>query len=213
MEKHAREPLVLLGIAALLLVLSGLSPFDRQTWLMEVAPVLIGAPIFFFTYRRFPLTHLTYRLVFLFSLVLIAGGHWTYARVPLGEWIGDWFGFQRNHFDRIGHFLQGFVPAMLAREVLVRTSPLRPGKWLGFLVVAVCLAISACYEFIEWWAAVIGGASAEEFLGTQGDVWDAQWDMFLAMVGATVSVLLLSRLQDRLIGRLPKRGAPNADRA
>lgn len=197
-----KEPVVLLVLVAVGLVLSAIAPFDRLTWLLEVAPILIGVPVLAATYRRFPLTSLTYRLLFLFCLVLMAGGHWTYARVPLGEWAKEAFGLARNHFDRLGHFLQGFVPAMLVREVLVRRSPLVPGKWLGFLVVCVCLAISAGYEFIEWWSAVIGGANAEEFLGTQGDPWDAQWDMFLATVGATLSVLLLSRLQDRRIARL-----------
>jgi putative membrane protein len=196
-----KKQLSLLFIAIVLLVLSGIEPYDRTTWVLEVAPVLMAIPILVITYHRFPLTPLLYTLIFIHALILMLGGHYTYARVPLGFWMRDFFQFSRNHYDRIGHFAQGFVPAMIAREILLRTSPLRPGKWLFVLVVCVSLAISAFYEFTEWWAALIGGIDAAAFLGTQGDVWDTQWDMFLAMVGAITAQALLGRLHDSQLGR------------
>jgi putative membrane protein len=195
-----REPLVLLLTAFVLLAWSGARPHDRFTWFLEVVPVLIGAPILVATYRRFPLTPLAYRLLFLHALILMLGGHYTYAEVPLGEWLKAAFGFARNHYDRIGHLAQGFVPAMLAREVLRRKTPLRPGRWLFFLTTCVCLAISALYEFIEWWTALATGSAATAFLGTQGDPWDTQWDMFLALIGALAAQLLLGRTQERELG-------------
>jgi len=164
--------------------------------------VLIGAPILVATYRRFPLTPLLYRLLFLHALILIVGGHYTYARVPLGDWVRDLFDLGRNHYDRLGHFAQGFVPAILAREILLRTTPLRRGGWLFFLVTSVCLAFSAFYELIEWWAAIAGGEAAESFLGTQGDPWDTQWDMFLALCGALVAQIALARVHDAGLSRL-----------
>lgn len=191
-----REPLTLLVTGLMALVVSGIRPYDRATWLMEVAPILIGAPILFATARRFPLTPLVYRLILLHALILILGGHYTYARVPPGFWVQDLLGLARNHYDRLGHFAQGFVPAMIARELLLRSTPLRPGKWLFVLVASVALAVSACYEFIEWWAALLGGEAATDFLGTQGDPWDTQWDMFLALTGAVVAQLLLARRHD-----------------
>ena len=197
-----RYPLVLLILVVLALVLSGLAPHDRTTWWLEVFPILIGAPILIATYRRFPLTSLLYTLLAVHAIILMIGGHYTYARVPLGFWAQDLFGFTRNHYDRLGHFAQGFVPAILVRELLVRTSPLRSGRWLFVLVTAACLAISACYEFIEWWTALLGGHSAEAFLGTQGDVWDTQWDMFMALIGAMTAQLVLGRVQDRALRKL-----------
>ena len=197
-----REPLALLFITVACLVLSGMTPRDRVTWVLEVAPVFIGLPVLVATYRRFPLTPLLYRLLAAHALVLMVGGHYTYAQVPLGFWLQDAFDFSRNHYDRIGHFMQGFVPAMLAREILSRLSPLRPGKWLFFIVTSLCLAISAFYELIEWWTALAGGESADAFLGTQGDVWDTQWDMFCALTGALTAQLLLVRLHDRQLARL-----------
>jgi putative membrane protein len=194
--------LLLLGAGALALVVSGLQPHDRVTWVLEVFPIFIGVPILIATRRRFPLTPLLYVLIFIHALILMLGGHYTYARVPLGFWIQDLFDLSRNHYDRIGHFAQGFVPAILAREILLRKTPLRPGGWLFFLTASVCLAFSACYEFFEWWSAVIGGSAADAFLGTQGDVWDTQWDMFLALIGALTAQLLLSRLHDRQLARL-----------
>jgi putative membrane protein len=203
----SRVPLVLLAATALMLVWSGIQPLERGTWWLEVAPVLIAVPILMATFRVLRLSPLLYRLLFLHAAILIVGGHYTYARVPIGFWAQDLFDLSRNHFDRIGHLAQGFVPAILAREILVRRSPLRRGKWLFFLVVCVCLAFSAFYEMIEWCAALIGGDSAESFLGTQGDVWDTQWDMFLALVGSLAAQFLLGRAHDRSmesIERVPR---------
>jgi len=197
-----RYPIALLLLIVLLLALSGVTPYDRTTWWLEICPILIGAPILVATYRRFPLTPLLYTLLAVHALILMVGGHYTYARVPLGFWAQDIFGFARNHYDRLGHFAQGFIPAILVREVLLRTSPLRPGRWLFALVTAVCLAFSACYEFVEWWTALAGGESAEAFLGTQGDVWDTQWDMFFALLGAIIAQLILSKVHDRALRKL-----------
>ncbi len=197
-----REPRVLLVVGAIALAVSGVAPHDRLTWLLEVAPILIAVPVLIATARRFPLTPLAYRLTFLHALILMLGGHYTYAEVPLGDWAADALGLARNPYDRLGHLAQGFVPAIVVREILIRRSPLRPGKWLAFLVVCVCLAISAAYELIEWWSALIGGESADAFLGTQGDQWDTQWDMFMALVGAVAALALLGRYHDRQIARL-----------
>jgi putative membrane protein len=197
-----REPRVLLAVGAIALAISGVAPHDRLTWLLEVAPILIAVPVLIATARRFPLTPLAYRLIFVHALILMLGGHYTYAEVPLGDWVADALGLARNPYDRLGHLAQGFVPAIVVREILIRRSPLRPGKWLAFLVVCVCLAISAAYELVEWWSALIGGESADAFLGTQGDQWDTQWDMFTALVGAVAALALLGRLHDRQIARL-----------
>src|SRR5262245_43553470 len=191
------EQLALLGGVGIALVVSAIGPYDRTTWWLEVAPVFIAAPLLIATAKSFPLTPLVYRLIALHALVLILGGHYTYARVPLGFWMQDWFDLSRNHYDRIGHFMQGFVPALVARELLLRTSPLRPGKWLFAIVTLSILGVSALYEFTEWWAALAGGVAAQDFLGTQGDVWDTQWDMFIAFCGAIVAQLTLARTQDR----------------
>ena len=169
-----REPVVLLGVAGVVLLISGIGPYDRTTWWLEIFPILLGVPVLVATHRRLPLTPLAYRLLFVHALILMLGGHYTYARVPLGFWVQDLLDLGRNHYDRLGHLAQGFIPAIVAREILLRRSPLRPGKWTFFLVAAVCLAISACYEFLEWWAALAGGEAADAFLGTQGDVWDTQ---------------------------------------
>ena len=197
-----REPRLLLVVGVVLLVLSGIGPHDRVTWALEVAPILIALPILILTARRFPLTPLAYRLIFVHGLILMLGGHYTYAEVPLGFGVQRVFGFARNPYDRVGHLAQGFVPAIVVREILIRRSPLESGKWLTFLVLSVCLAISALYELVEWWAALIGGEDADAFLGTQGDQWDTQWDIFLALLGAASALLLLSRLHDRQIARL-----------
>jgi len=162
----------------------------------------VALPILVLTYKRFPLTPLAYRLILLHACILMLGGHYTYAEVPLGYWMKDTFGFARNHYDRIGHFAQGFVPAILAREILLRRTPLKSGGWLLFLVTCVCMAISAFYEFIEWWTALATGGAADAFLGTQGDPWDTQWDMFFALMGATISILTLSRAHDRQLAAL-----------
>ncbi|WP_394619156.1 DUF2238 domain-containing protein [Lentzea sp. JNUCC 0626] len=210
-DKRVVEPLVLLGLTVVALVASGIGPYSRGTWYLEVAPVVIGGGILVATFRRFPLTPLLYRLLFLHALVLILGGHYTYARVPVGFWVQDLFDLARNHYDRFGHFVQGFVPAVLAREVLLRRTPLRPGGWLFVLVTSVCLAFSACYEMLEWLSAVLGGEAAGDFLGTQGDVWDTQWDMFMALLGAVIAQLVLARVHDRQLAGLSGVGDGRAD--
>jgi putative membrane protein len=197
-------PPVLLGIVVVALVVSGIHPYDRLTWFLETVWVIIGIPLVLLTWRRFPLTTLLCVLLTVHALVLIIGGHYSYARTPLGYWMQDLFGLSRNPYDRVGHFVQGFVPAILVREILVRRSPLRGSRWLGPLVVCVCLAFSAVFELIEWWSSLIAGAAADDFLATQGDKWDTQWDMFLALVGAIVSLLLLSRAHDRALSRMPR---------
>jgi putative membrane protein len=159
--------------------------------------VVIAIPLLWFTRQRFPLTPLLYVLIAVHASILMLGGHYTYALVPLGDWARELLDLARNPYDRVGHFAQGFVPAMIAREVLLRRTPLRRGGWLFFIVVCICLAISACYEFLEWWTAVIMGGQADAFLGTQGGVWDTQWDMFLAGCGAVIAQILLARWQDR----------------
>lgn len=197
-----RYPLALLGITIILLAISGYKPYEMATWWMEVAPVIIAIPILLATYKRFPLTPLVYTLIFVHACILILGGHYTYARVPLGFWVQDIFGFARNHYDRLGHLAQGFIPAIIAREIVLRRTPLGRGGWLFFLVCCVCLAISAVYEFIEWWAALIGGEGATEFLGTQGDVWDTQWDMLMALTGSILAQVTLARLHAKQLLRL-----------
>jgi putative membrane protein len=195
--------LLVTGLA--LLALSGLHPRDRLTWLMEVAPVFLAAPILVGTYTRFPLTPLVYRLLFAHAVILMVGGHYSYAEVPLGFWMQRALGLARNDYDRIGHLAQGFVPAILAREVLLRRSVLSRGGWLFFLVTSVCLAFSAFYELVEWWAGLAMGEGASRFLGTQGDPWDTQADMFSALMGAVAAQLVLGRLHDRQLARLASR--------
>lgn len=203
MNMHSdRFPLALLALVTVALVLSGLAPFDRATWWMEVAPVMIAAPLLVATHRRFPLTPLLQVLIAAHALVLIVGGAWTYARVPFGFWLQDVLALDRNPYDRIGHFMQGLVPAMVAREILLRLRVVRGRGWLFYVVTSICLAISALYELIEWGAAVALGQGADAFLGTQGDPWDTQSDMAMALVGAIAGQVLLGRWQDRLIGRL-----------
>lgn len=200
------EPAALLAVAALVFVWSAIAPKDRLTWWLEVAPVLVAAPLLLASYPRFPLTKLLYRLVFLHALVLMIGGHYTYAEVPAGFWLQDWLGLSRNHYDRLGHVMQGLVPALIAREILARRSPLSGSRWLGFLAGCVALAFSAFYELLEWWAALVWGSSAHQFLAMQGDVWDTQWDMFLALCGAVAALALLSRSHDRQLAVLSARG-------
>ena len=196
MSKQSRTsvnlPTVLCAFALALFAWSGVGPYDRVTWALEVAPVAIGVIVLLFTYNRYPLTRLVYWLLFIHACILMIGGHYSYARVPVGYWVQDLFDLQRNPYDRLGHFAQGFIPAMLIREMLLRTSPLKVGKWLFVLVTCSCLAFSAFYELIEWWAALALEQGAEEFLGTQGDQWDTQWDMFMALVGAITAQLFLS---------------------
>ena len=188
---------LLLGMTFVVLVLTGYKPFDLTTWFLEVFPVLVAIPLLALTREGFPLTRLLYWLIFVHALILMVGGHYTYARVPLGFWMQDWFDLARNHYDRIGHIVQGFVPAMITREILLRRSPLVRGKWLFFLVLCVCMFVSVFYEFIEWWVALIAEGASIEFLGTQGDVWDTHWDMFLALCGAILAQVLLARVHDR----------------
>jgi putative membrane protein len=182
------------------LVASGIGPKDRLTWFLEVVWVIAALPLLALTARRFPLTRLLYVLIVLHMGVLMLGGHYTYAEVPLGFWAQDTFDLARNHYDRLGHFMQGFVPAILARELLLRLTPLRRGGWLFYLVLAAALSFSAFFELIEWWAALVWGADADAFLATQGDVWDTQWDMFLALCGALLAQFALARWHDRQLG-------------
>lgn len=199
-----RHTLLLLLLAATVaaLVVSGLDPYDRPTWLLEVMPVLVVIPLLYFTRNSYPLTTLLYVLIFVHALVLILGGAYTYARVPIGFTLQDLFGFERNPYDRVGHFLQGFVPAIAVREILVRGHYVRTPAMRNFITVCIVLAISASYEFVEWGAAIAFGQGAHEFLGTQGDPWDTQWDMFMAVIGAVAALLVLSRLHDRQLSRL-----------
>jgi len=203
MKQPSRYELGLLVSLVLLLVWSGIHPHDRFTWVLEVFPILLGVPALILLYPRLRLAPVVYTLVWVHCLILMLGGHYTYAQVPLGFWMEDWFGFGRNHYDRIGHFAQGFIPAMLAREIFIRRSPLKGSRWLPFMVVCFCLAFSAFYELIEFWTALATGSAATDFLGTQGDPWDTQWDMMLALIGSIVSLLLLSRWQDRQIAANP----------
>ncbi len=184
-------------------IVLGFSPqADRLTWALENAPVWVGLVVLSFTHRRFPLSALCLHLLAVHALILALGGHYTYAKVPLGDWVRDAFGLARNHYDRLGHFAQGFIPAILVRELLLRRTPLPRGGWLNFLVLSVCLAFSASYELFEWWTAVLTGEAASDFLGTQGDPWDTQWDMFLAVFGATCSLLFLRRAHDASLQRI-----------
>ncbi|MDP2397995.1 MAG: DUF2238 domain-containing protein [Burkholderiales bacterium] len=190
------------------LIASGIAPYDRLTWFMEVLPVLIAAPLLLLTRERLPLTPLVYALIAVHGLILIYGGAYTYARTPLGFWLQDLLGLSRNPYDRIGHIAQGFIPALLARELLLRVFGISGRKILFFLVLCIALAISAFYELIEWWAALLIGAEADEFLATQGDVWDTQWDMFLALCGAFAAQLLLGRWHDRQLANFGSAKAP-----
>jgi putative membrane protein len=205
-----RLPLTLVAALAPVLLWSAIGPRDRATWWLEAAPALLAVPLLAVTFRRFPLTPLAYGLVWLHAVILLVGAHYTYAEVPLFNWLRDALHLGRNHYDRIGHLAQGFVPAILAREVLLRTSPLQPGRWLFFIVCCVVLAISATYELIEWWAALVTSpTTGTAFLGTQGDPWDTQWDMFLALIGAVVSQATLGRVHQTQLNRIlaARRGA------
>ncbi|HVU23885.1 MAG TPA: DUF2238 domain-containing protein [Opitutus sp.] len=193
-----------LALLAPVLVWSWIGPHDRFTWWLESAPVVAGVPLILIFQRRFPLSSLLLGLLWLHCAILVTGGHYTYARVPLGEWARGWFGWTRNNYDKLGHFAQGFVPAILTRELLARRSPLKGSRWLGFLVVSVCLAFSAFYELVEWFTAVTSGAAADDFLGTQGDPWDTQTDMLTALIGAIVAVVGFSRWHDRSMAKIAR---------
>jgi putative membrane protein len=203
----SREKSLILALLVLLLImaLSAIHPYDRTTWFMEVAPIFIALPVMIATYRRFPLSTLLYVLIFIHALVLIAGGHYSYARVPLGFWIEHAFSLGRNPYDKIGHFLQGFVPFLVTREILLRGGFLASRRMAAFLSVCVAMAVSAWYELIEWWSALALGQGADEFLGTQGDPWDTQSDMFFALIGAIAALMLLTRLHDRIMDRMKQR--------
>lgn len=184
-------------LVILVLAWSAIAPKDRFTWFLEVAPVFIGFIFVFFSYSKFRLTDLLYTLIALHCVILSIGGKYTYAEVPVGYWVQDFFGLARNHYDRLGHFAQGFIPAILAREILIRFHVVKNTKWLFLFVTCICLSFSAFYEFIEWWTAALSGENATAFLGTQGDVWDTQWDMFLAFIGAMTAQVVLGRWHDR----------------
>jgi putative membrane protein len=191
----------LLTVFLAVAVWSAIRPHDYFTWLLEVFPALIGLAIVLATRNRFPLTPLLLTLLTIHAVILFVGGHYTYAEVPLGFWMQDWFGFTRNHYDRIGHFAQGFVPAIIAREIFIRRDVVRGPRWLFTLVVAMCVAISGLYELLEWAVAVAAGAESDAFLGTQGDVWDTQKDIFLALIGSIAAQTFLARWHDRQIAR------------
>lgn len=209
--KWDRRLTVFLLTLAPVVLWSAIHPFDTLTWWLEIAPAALAIPLILATQHRLPLSSLLLLLVWLHSVLLLVGGHYTYARVPLGFWMSDWFGWPRNNYDKLGHFMQGLVPAIATRELLCRTSPLgdigrgRRSGWLPFLVISVCMAVSAWYELLEWLAAVAAGAATEDFLGTQGYVWDTQSDMALCFGGAVAAVVLLHRPHDRSMAALPPR--------
>ena len=201
-----KYPLVLLFLVLIFAGWSGFSPQDtRFTWILEVFPVVIALPILLLTYKKFPLTYLCYTLIAIHAVILMLGAHYSYAKVPLGFWMEDWFGWTRNNYDKIGHLMQGFGPAIYVRELLVRTSPLKSGKWLAFLSVAVSLGFSALYEIIEWAASLSNPTDTEAFLGTQGYIWDTQTDMFCCLIGSILALLLLSKLHNKGISKVRKR--------
>lgn len=203
-KKNQSTHIVMLFILAICLVISGIHPFDRTTWILEIFPILIALPILFFTYNNFRLTQLLYFFIFIHMLILVLGGAYSYARVPLGFAIQDWLNLSRNPYDKIGHFFQGFAPALIAREILIRKEVVKGTKMLAFIVGSIVLAISATYELIEWAAALMLQQGAEEFLGTQGDMWDTQSDMFLALVGAIVALVGFTKIHDRQIEKLQR---------
>ncbi|WP_044250075.1 DUF2238 domain-containing protein [Chondromyces apiculatus] len=212
--QNARLPLTLLAVLSVVCIATVISPpAGRFNWLLEVGPGLAGIAVLLAIYKRFPMSHVVYVCVFLHVLILVYGGFYTYAKTPLGDWAKEAFGFSRNHYDRIGHIALGFFPALTIREVLLRRTPLQRGGWLAFIVVNIALSIGAFWELLEWWTTLlVAGDVGEAFLGSQGDIWDAQWDMFLAMVGAIVSLLVLGRLHDRsmaaLFARAPAQAPP-----
>ena len=192
-------PKTLLGSILIILMWSVINPHDLFTWFLEVLPVLIGIMVLVYIYPRFQFSNFVYTLLWLHAIILIIGGHYTYAEMPLFNWLRDSYDLGRNYYDRVGHFAQGFVPAMVAREVLLRQTPLKHGKWLNFIIVSICLALSAAYELFEFAMAKALGATADSFLGSQGDIWDAQWDMTFALIGAIMALVLLSKFHDRTL--------------
>ncbi|MEH6594480.1 MAG: DUF2238 domain-containing protein [Colwellia polaris] len=191
-----------LSLFFIVLIWSGIEPKDQFTWFLEVLPAIIGLVLMAITLKSFPLTRLLYNFILLHCIVLMVGGHYTYAEVPLFDTIANWLGSERNNYDKVGHFFQGFVPALLAREILIRKGIVNGKAWLNVIIVAICLAFSAFYELIEWWVAVASGENAEAFLGTQGYVWDTQSDMALALVGAIISLIVLAKYHDRQLAKI-----------
>jgi len=184
------------------LLWSAINPKDQFTWFLEVAPALIGAVVLALTWKKYPLTPLLYVLILIHCLILMVGGHYTYAEVPLFDWISELFGWQRNNYDKVGHLAQGFIPAIIAREIIIRAEAVNGYRWLNLFIISFCLAFSALYELIEWWVAELSGESAAAFLGTQGYVWDTQSDMFMALLGACFALILLSRWHDRQLQKI-----------
>jgi len=198
-----KYPTILLTIVLVFWVWSGIKPHDtRLTWVLETFPFMVALPVILLTYRKFPLTNLTYTLIAIHAMILMLGAHYSYAKVPLGFWMEDWFGWSRNNYDKIGHFMQGFAPAIYVREIVARTSSLKPGKWLGFMSIAVPLAFSALYEIIEWLASLSDPTDTEAFLGTQGYIWDTQTDMFWCLIGSVVALILFTRLHNKYLSRI-----------
>ncbi len=200
--KDRKLHLVLLVSLASVLVWSVVKPFDFFTWVLEALIPVVGVLILLFTYRKFRLTNLAYVLIWIHAIILLVGAHYTYSRMPAFNWLRDTFELSRNHYDRFGHIAQGFIPAILARELLLRTSPLERGQWLSFIIVCICLAISAFYELLEWWVAAVTGTAADLFLALQGDIWDTQKDMALCLLGAVVALVALGRMHDRSLDRI-----------
>jgi putative membrane protein len=199
----SKYPLALLMIVLAFWVWSGISPQDtRLTWILETFPFFIALPVMLLTYRRFPLTSLNYTLIAIHAMILMLGGHYSYAKVPLGFWMEDWFGWTRNNYDKIGHFFQGFAPTIYVREIVTRTSPLKPGKWLVFIYVTVPLAFSALYEIIEWLASLSNPTDTEAFFRTQGYIWDTQTDMFLCLIGSLVALVSLTKLHNKYLSKI-----------
>src|SRR5262245_28980469 len=198
MSKQKKIVLMLIVFFAVL-IWSGIQPYDRFTWMLEVLPAVGALVLLVITYRRFEFTTMVYFLILIHSIILMIGGKYTYAEVPLFSWLRDTYGLARNSYDGVGHFAQGFIPAMVAREILLRCTPLKRGGWLFFIDACIVLALSAFYEFVEWWVSIATGSAGDSFLGTHGDVWDTQKDMFLCMIGSIVSLILLSGLHDRAL--------------
>ena len=198
-----KKYLALLILFVIGFIVSGTHPHDYFTWILEVLPGIVGMVILVLTFKKFQFTYLTYVFILVHCYILFIGGHYTYAQVPLFDWVREVFNQSRNNYDKVGHFAQGFIPAMVVRELFVRLAIVKRGNWVSFLTICVCMTISACYELFEWLVAVMSGQSSEAFLGTQGDVWDTQSDMLFALIGAICMVLFISKIQDKSIRNIP----------
>jgi len=201
-EKDIRYHTILLLIFGIVFIWSMISPKDYFTWFLEVLPAIIGVLVLILTFKRFPFTKFTYALILLHCCILMVGGHYTYAEMPLFDWIKEVFHQSRNNYDKVGHFAQGFVPAIISRELLIRMKVINGKGWLHFVVLSICVSMSAAYEFIEWFAALIIGEASDSFLGTQGYVWDTQSDMLYATIGAIAALILLSKIHDKKINEI-----------